>query len=722
MELNNITNTGTWGQQVTRLNDNFNKVALWIDTLQEMYESLSQSAIEVVDTLPSTGKANKIYRLVGTTSYSDYMYNTDDLNTPILMATYNNAIENEPTPGSNNLVKSGGIASNIVFDISAYHATGSTLATYADLTSALGTNGANVPSEVRKGGMSIKFVQTYDNKYVQYRLMSDTFNTTVTNWQGVDDVPTAGSDNLVKSGGIVSMYGSYIENSEFVRLYLDQNKKILWGIQRDGNIYFGAGVPRQIRAFILSMVSKVDRNDDVDSILDFLNGFENEENLKNYLEAIYGKYEENAEFLNIERDANNKIIEANRKNGVKYLPAGLETSKVNIGGGNVISASRDKEYRLCIERDYFGRIVSYRKADGTKVELAGLEVNSIIDKSPFDYFPINKYMPIMANLKRREIIRNSGVMGDYETFTLACLTDTHADDDAVINFINFRKKYAEYIDDAYINGDLIVDNFTKPYTHQNINGYDKILLGIGNHDVYTANWHSLSDVVSEQDAYDRYFANDIAKWCVTYMQGKTYYYKDYPRAKVRFVVLDCMYWDSTQKTWFTNVLGDTINSSNSAYGYHVIVAQHIPNAHDSGKLLPFDCSFNSKDDISVYHCAYYDSVEIVDDFINQGGQFITWIFGHWHADFVGTLADYPNQMFIVQNVSNGTYNEQQGWTDTARIENTESRNQFNVYSVDTTKKYLRIARIGAEYDRNLQHKGTLLLSYDSENIKVLANY
>lgn len=203
MELNNITNTGTWGQQVTRLNDNFNKVALGIDTLQEMYESLSQSAIEVVDTLPTTGKANKIYRLVGTTSYSDYMYNTDDLNTPILMATYNNAIENEPTPGSNNLVKSGGVASAIVFDISAYHATGSTLATYADLTSALGTNGANVPSEVRKGGMSIKFVQTSDNKYVQYRLMSDTFNTTPANWQGVDDEPIPLSENLIKSNGVL---------------------------------------------------------------------------------------------------------------------------------------------------------------------------------------------------------------------------------------------------------------------------------------------------------------------------------------------------------------------------------------------------------------------------------------------------------------------------------------------------------------------------------------
>ena len=54
----------------------------------------------------------------------------------------------------------------------------------------------------KKGGMTIKYVQSSDNKYVQFRLMSDTFNTTVANWQGVDDEPTAGSDNLVKSGGV----------------------------------------------------------------------------------------------------------------------------------------------------------------------------------------------------------------------------------------------------------------------------------------------------------------------------------------------------------------------------------------------------------------------------------------------------------------------------------------------------------------------------------------
>ena len=100
----------------------------------------------------------------------------------------------------------------MVFDISAANASGTppVLAKYADLTAALGTNGENIPDALRKGGMSVKFVQNYDNKYVQYRLMSDTFNTTVANWQGVDGEPIAGSQNLIESGGVASQIDNII--------------------------------------------------------------------------------------------------------------------------------------------------------------------------------------------------------------------------------------------------------------------------------------------------------------------------------------------------------------------------------------------------------------------------------------------------------------------------------------------------------------------------------
>ena len=119
------------------------------------------------------------------------------------------AIDDEPTQGSANLVKSGGVLNSIIqngpaFDLSAHNAQGGVLATYADLSAALTALDA-LPADFKKGGMSVKFVQSSDNKYVQYRLMSDSFNTTVANWQGVDDEPTAESDNLLKSGGALSV-------------------------------------------------------------------------------------------------------------------------------------------------------------------------------------------------------------------------------------------------------------------------------------------------------------------------------------------------------------------------------------------------------------------------------------------------------------------------------------------------------------------------------------
>lgn len=88
-----------------------------------------------------------------------------------------------------------------VFDISVYKSSGGTLAKYADLAAAL-DGGNNIPVGVRKGGMSVKFVQSSDNKYVQYRLMAQDWSTTESDWQGVDDVVVRNSKNLIESGAV----------------------------------------------------------------------------------------------------------------------------------------------------------------------------------------------------------------------------------------------------------------------------------------------------------------------------------------------------------------------------------------------------------------------------------------------------------------------------------------------------------------------------------------
>ena len=77
---------------------------------------------------------------------------------------------------------------------------------------------ALVPEAYRHGGLKLRFIsnsdggQSSDNKYVQYRLMKNTWSTTVSNWQGVDDEPITRSNNLVKSGGIAKMQSVFNVN------------------------------------------------------------------------------------------------------------------------------------------------------------------------------------------------------------------------------------------------------------------------------------------------------------------------------------------------------------------------------------------------------------------------------------------------------------------------------------------------------------------------------
>ena len=100
-------------------------------------------------------------------------------------------LDDAPTQGSNNLVKSGGVLDSIIkdgsaFDLSAYN----NGTTYADLSAALTALNA-LPAAYKKGGMSMKYVQSSDNKYVQYRFVLSEFTSAqfidITNWNNIDN-------------------------------------------------------------------------------------------------------------------------------------------------------------------------------------------------------------------------------------------------------------------------------------------------------------------------------------------------------------------------------------------------------------------------------------------------------------------------------------------------------------------------------------------------------
>ena len=107
------------------------------------------------------------------------------------------------------------VAESGIYDVSANNS-GATFASLAALLSAQNLD-TLIPVAKRKGGMSIKFVQSSDNKYVQYRYIGTATTGTpnpfidTDNWQGVDDVPTANSKNLITSGGVYdALQGEYV--------------------------------------------------------------------------------------------------------------------------------------------------------------------------------------------------------------------------------------------------------------------------------------------------------------------------------------------------------------------------------------------------------------------------------------------------------------------------------------------------------------------------------
>jgi hypothetical protein len=156
------------------------------------------------------------------------------------------AIDAEPTQGSANLVKSGGVLNSIIqnghaFDLSAYNAQGGVLATYADLSAALTALNA-LPSDFKKGGMSIKFVLSSDNKYIQCRLLTEEFSINENDWEQAASVeqvlrissaidftkillPNGSQKSLIPTtstpinGGTYKAYDYDVENINYVDIY-----------------------------------------------------------------------------------------------------------------------------------------------------------------------------------------------------------------------------------------------------------------------------------------------------------------------------------------------------------------------------------------------------------------------------------------------------------------------------------------------------------------------
>jgi hypothetical protein len=141
--------------------------------------------------------------------------------------------------------------------------------------------------------MSVKFVQSSDNKYVQYRFLLSSFT----------DAQFANKNNWQEEiDGI-----EYVEDEDYLFYLLDANKKIFLALKKDGDLQFGYGVPSQIVTYVTGLINALG----VDTILTFLNGVQN----GNTIDGLYGGYKDDDNYLYVLTDANKKMLMAYKKDG-----------------------------------------------------------------------------------------------------------------------------------------------------------------------------------------------------------------------------------------------------------------------------------------------------------------------------------------------------------------------------------------------------------------------
>lgn len=269
-----------------------------------------------------------------------------------------------------------------------------------------------------------------------------------------------------------------------------------------------------------------------------------------------------------------------------------------------------------------------------------------------------------------------------------------------------------YFDIAINTGDTvqyIMSEDLSWYNNQANHSNIPIINTVGNHDAYI----SLGTLGNKTDVYNNIIAPVASKTTIVQpamasTNGYNYYYKDINNV-IRLVVLDCMFWDNDQLTWFESVLASAKTDS-----LPVIVCTHAPFDSQYCKLIDsvWNVGFFKRDTVVTSISA----AEAVKSFMDNGGTFICWLTGHIHGDEISILPNYGNQLVLCTNTF-----EDRGTTCVKNEDDTAyNYDCLTFVTVDTTAGLIKLFRIGANIDTSgHMHNG---FSWNYNNNELISDY
>ena len=297
---------------------------------------------------------------------------------------------------------------------------------------------------------------------------------------------------------------------------------------------------------------------------------------------------------------------------------------------------------------------------------------------------------------------------------LLFFTDVHNDTVRVGRAVELMNAWGSgYVDVAVNGGDTTstifnADQFTA-YDAEIASSEIPVLNAVGNHDVYST-LDGARPLVNQVTAYNAITAKvkenvpAIVQPDGAASSGINYYYYDV--GSIRIVVLDCMYWDSAELTWFESVLADAATNAKP-----VVAVAHYN--FESTEVDSVDCIWNATG-YGVGGSSSYPmpiaAAEAVKTFQDNGGEFVIWLCGHSHGDAIKKLKpQYGNQFeLICPSFVNraGTVFKSDNLTD-------YNYDCLTYIVVDTYYKIVRGMRIGANINEQGAEYHTFSIKYDT---------
>lgn len=341
--------------------------------------------------------------------------------------------------------------------------------------------------------------------------------------------------------------------------------------------------------------------------------------------------------------------------------------------------------------------------------------------------------------------------GDYNTDTRFCMlvtTDPHGQKVQLERAVEYLNNMPCFTCGVTL-GDIQAGNFAENdgtwYTDVIKTAKKNWLTIIGNHDAGHNNDPSL--VGTPETVYQKFIAPNM-QYAGATDTGKSYYYKDIEKYKVRLICLNdydytnneivngvyvvpryTEYFSQAQIDWLISTLSSTPSD------YTVMVLLHnCPGRATKNTNIKFNNSVASwyyestqngiiTDIIDVwqngatlsqtYTCTNSNlpSVTVSADFTSRGnGLFAGFLCGHAHADNVGTITAHPNQnVFTFSATAKGTY--QNSDDDLPRQDGTKAADCITSLAIDTVHKKVMITRIGSDVSNIFEKREPSVIPY-----------